>query len=125
LTWRSRTASRSRRTATCSSKLRNLGENAAKHTARGSVVLRAYGDGKTVTIEVEDSARVSAPRQRHVFDRFYRGERDAHGFGLGSQSCGSRCERSALHRARLPPGEGTVFRILLAPARVRETVPAA
>ena len=64
--------------------LRNLGENAAKHTARGSVVLRAYGDGNTVTIEVEDSGPGISPEvQRHVFDRFYRGERDAHGFGLG------------------------------------------
>ena len=64
--------------------LRNLGENAAKHTARGSVALRAYGDGHTVTLEVEDSGPGISPEvQRHVFDRFYRGERDAHGFGLG------------------------------------------
>src|SRR5262249_25634473 len=64
--------------------LRNLGENAAKHTARGSVALRAYGNGATVTVEVEDSGPGISPEvQRHVFDRFYRGERDALGFGLG------------------------------------------
>ncbi len=64
--------------------LRNLGENAAKHTARGSVVLRAYRRGDAVTVEVEDSGPgMSAEVQRHVFDRFYRGERDADGFGLG------------------------------------------
>ena len=64
--------------------LRNLGENAAKHTARGSVVLRAYPRGGSVTVEVEDSGPGISPEvQRHVFDRFYRGERDADGFGLG------------------------------------------
>jgi signal transduction histidine kinase len=107
--------------------LRNLGENAAKHTARGSVILRAYGDGNTVTIEVEDSGPGISPEvQRHVFDRFYRGERDAHGFGLGLaivresvRTLGARIELDS------SPGEGTVFRIVLAPARVRENVPAA
>jgi signal transduction histidine kinase/HAMP domain-containing protein len=107
--------------------LRNLGENAAKHTARGSVVLRAYGDGNTVTVEVEDSGPGISPEvQRHVFDRFYRGERDAHGFGLGLaivresvRTLGARIELDS------SPGQGTVFRILLAPARVREEVPAA
>jgi signal transduction histidine kinase/HAMP domain-containing protein len=107
--------------------LRNLGENAAKHTARGSVVLRAYGDGSTVAVEVEDSGPGIRPEvQRHVFDRFYRGERDAHGFGLGLaivresvRTIGGRIELDS------SPGEGTVFRILLTPARVREEVPAA
>ena len=107
--------------------LRNLGENAAKHTARGSVVLRAYGNGNTVTVEVEDSGPGISPEvQRHVFDRFYRGERDAHGFGLGLaivresvRTLGARIELDS------SPGQGTVFRILLTPARVREEVPAA
>ena len=107
--------------------LRNLGENAAKHTAHGSVALRAYGDGNTVTVEVEDSGPGISPEvQRHVFDRFYRGERDEHGFGLGLaivresvRTLGARIELDS------SPGEGTVFRILLAPARVREEVPAA
>jgi signal transduction histidine kinase len=107
--------------------LRNLGENAAKHTARGSVILRAYGNGSAVTVEVEDSGPGISPEvQRHVFDRFYRGERDAHGFGLGLaivresvRTLGARIELDS------SPGEGTVFRILLTPARVREEVPAA
>jgi len=107
--------------------LRNLGENAAKHTARGSVTLRAYRDGDAVTVEVEDSGPGIRPEvQRHVFDRFYRGERDAHGFGLGLaivresvRTLGGRIELDS------SPGEGTVFRILLARARVREEVPAA
>jgi signal transduction histidine kinase len=107
--------------------LRNLGENAAKHTARGSVALRAYGDGNTVTVEVEDSGPGISPEvQRHVFDRFYRGERDAHGFGLGLaivresvRTLGARIELDS------SPGQGTVFRIHLTPARVQQEVPAA
>ena len=107
--------------------LRNLGENAAKHTAHGSVVLRAHGDGSIVTLEVEDSGPgMSAEVQRHVFDRFYRGERDADGFGLGLaivresvRTLGGRIELDS------SPGHGTVFRILLTPARVREEVTAA
>ena len=105
--------------------LRNLGENAAKHTARGSVVLRAYRRGASVTFEVEDSGPGISPElQRHVFDRFYRGERDADGFGLGLaivretvRTLGGRIELDS------SLGEGTVFRIVLAGARVREEVP--
>jgi len=107
--------------------LRNLGENAAKHTAHGSVVLRAYRQADGVAVEVEDSGPGIRPEvQRHVFDRFYRGERDADGFGLGLaivresvRTLGGRIELDS------SPGEGTLFRILLAPARVREEVPAA
>ncbi len=106
--------------------LRNIGENAAKHTARGSIVLRAYRRGGSVTVEVEDSGPGMSPEvQRHVFDRFYRGERDADGFGLGLaivretvRTLGGRIELDS------SPGEGTVFRIVLAGARVREGVPA-
>jgi signal transduction histidine kinase len=104
--------------------LRNVGENAAKHTTHGSVVLRAYPRGTSVTIEVEDSGPGMSPEvQRHVFDRFYRGERDAEGFGLGLaiaresvRTLGGRIELDS------SPGQGTVFRIVLARARVREEV---
>ncbi|HLX31441.1 MAG TPA: ATP-binding protein [Gaiellaceae bacterium] len=107
--------------------LRNLGENAAKHTIRGSVVLRAHVHGDSVAVEVEDSGPGMSPEvQRHVFDRFYRGERDADGFGLGLaivretvRTLGGRIELDS------SPGAGTVFRIVLARARVREEVPAA
>ncbi len=106
--------------------LRNLGENAAKHTARGSVVLRANGDRDAVVIEVEDSGPgISGEVQRHVFDRFYRGERDSQGFGLGLaivresvRTLGGRIELDS------SPGEGTLFRIVLERARVREEVTA-
>lgn len=106
--------------------LRNVGANAAKHTVSGHVILRAAADGSGVAIEVEDSGPGIAPEtQRHVFDRFYRGERDAEGFGLGLaivresvRTLGGRIELDSA------PGEGTCFRIVLEGVRVRDEVPA-
>jgi two-component system, OmpR family, phosphate regulon sensor histidine kinase PhoR len=108
--------------------LRNLGENAAKHTQEGRVVLRAYAGGNTLRVEVEDTGvGMSADTQRHVFDRFYRGkDRDAEGFGLGlaivRQTVRSLDGRIELDSA---PGQGTRVRIVLDQARVREAVSAA
>ena len=107
--------------------LRNLGENAAKHTPSGRVVLRAYPDGRSARIEVEDTGvGMSADTQRHVFDRFYRGrDRDPEGFGLGlaivRQAVRTLDGRIELDSA---PGEGTRVRIVLERAIVREQVPA-
>jgi len=107
--------------------LRNLGDNAAKHTPSGSVVLRAYSTGRNVRIEVEDTGvGMSSETQRHVFDRFYRGhDRDPEGFGLGlaivQQAVRSLDGRIELDSA---PGDGTRVRIVLERAQVREQVPA-
>jgi signal transduction histidine kinase/HAMP domain-containing protein len=107
--------------------LRNLGENAAKHTPSGRVALRAYAAGRSVRVEVEDTGiGMSGDTQRHVFDRFYRGrDRDPEGFGLGlaivHQAVRSLDGRIELDSA---PGEGTRFRIVLERAQVREQVPA-
>jgi two-component system phosphate regulon sensor histidine kinase PhoR len=107
--------------------LRNLGENAAKHTPSGRVVLRAYAAGRTVRVEVEDTGiGMSSEAQRHVFDRFYReADRDPEGFGLGlaivRQAVRSLDGRIELDSA---PGEGTRVRIVLERAIVREQVPA-
>jgi len=105
--------------------LRNLGENAAKHTPSGAVVLRAYAAGKSVRIEVEDTGvGMSAETQRHVFDRFWRAEdRNPEGFGLGlaivRQAVRNLDGRIELDSA---PGKGTRVRIVLERARVREPV---
>jgi signal transduction histidine kinase/HAMP domain-containing protein len=107
--------------------LRNLGENSAKHTPSGRIVLRASGVGTSVHVEVEDTGvGMSRETQQHVFDRFFRGrDRDADGFGLGlaivnqaARSLGGRVELDSA------PGEGTRVRIVLENARVREEVPA-
>ena len=103
--------------------LRNLTGNAVKHTPSGTIVLRAYAEGDTVAIEVEDTGiGMNAETQQHVFDRFYRGQgRDAEGFGLGLaivrqtvRSLGGHIELDSA------VGQGTRFRIVLEQARVRE-----
>ena len=105
--------------------LRNLGENAAKHTPAGAVVLRAYAAGTSVRIEVEDTGvGMSAETQRHVFDRFWRAEdRNPESFGLGlaivRQAVQNLDGRIELDSA---PGKGTRVRIVLERARVREAV---
>jgi signal transduction histidine kinase len=107
--------------------VRNLADNAAKHTREGRIVLRAYAVGTTVRVEVEDTGvGMSADTQRHVFDRFYRGQdRDAEGFGLGLaivrqavRSLGGRVELDSA------PGKGTLVRIELDRVRVREEISA-
>jgi signal transduction histidine kinase len=107
--------------------IRNLADNAAKHTSEGRIVLRAYGVGTTVRVEVEDTGvGMSAETQRHVFDRFYRGQdRDAEGFGLGLAIVRSAV-RTLDGRIELDsaPGKGTLVRIELDRARVRTEVPA-
>ena len=107
--------------------VRNIAENAAKHTRQGRIVLRAAVVGTTVRVEVEDTgAGMSAETQRHVFDRFYRGQdRDAEGFGLGlaivRQAVRSLDGRIELDSA---PGKGTLVRIELERVRMRQEVPA-
>jgi signal transduction histidine kinase/HAMP domain-containing protein len=107
--------------------IRNLADNAAKHTREGRIVLRAYDVGTTVRVEVEDTGvGMSAETQRHVFDRFYRGQdRDAEGFGLGLAIVRSAV-RTLDGRIELDsaPGKGTLVRIELDRARVRTEVPA-
>ena len=108
--------------------LRNLGENAAKYTPSGRVVLRAYTQGTSLLVEVEDSGvGMTAETQQHVFDRFYRGQgRDAEGFGLGL-AIAREAVRSLDGHLQLDsaPGEGTRVRIVLERVRVHEEVPAA
>jgi len=103
--------------------LRNLAENAVKHTPSGRIVLRAYAAGTTVHLEVEDTGTgMSSETQQHVFDRFFRGEdRGPEGFGLGLaivrqavRSLGGHIELDSA------PGQGTRVRIVLEGARVRE-----
>ena len=107
--------------------IRNLADNAAKHTRSGKIVLRGYAAGQTLRVEVEDTGSgMSAETQRHVFDRFYRGQdRDAEGFGLGLAIV-REAVRSLDGRVELDsaPGKGTLVRIELDRARVRQEVPA-
>jgi signal transduction histidine kinase/HAMP domain-containing protein len=105
--------------------LRNLADNAVKHTPSGRVVLRAYASGTAVNIEVEDTGvGMTAETQQHVFDRFYRGQdRDAEGFGLGLAIVRQAVRTLGGHiDLDSAPGQGTRIRIVLEGARVREEV---
>ena len=65
--------------------IRNLAQNASRHTRHGQIKFRGTGsaDG-TVTIEVRDSGRGMPPDvQDRVFERFFRPASDREGFGLG------------------------------------------
>jgi signal transduction histidine kinase len=62
----------------------NLGSNAARYTQRGTIVLAAREEGESAVIEIRDSGSgVPRAARERVFDRFFRGERDTAGFGLG------------------------------------------
>ncbi|HEY9402088.1 MAG TPA: ATP-binding protein [Pyrinomonadaceae bacterium] len=51
-------------------------ENAIKYTPDGgSITLRAYSDGGSVIMEIEDTGRgIRAEDMPHIFDKFYRGQ---------------------------------------------------
>jgi len=102
--------------------LRNLADNAVKHTPTGRIVLRAYAAGTAVNVEVEDTGvGMSAETQQHVFDRFYRGQdRDAEGFGLGLAIVRQTVRTLGGHiELDSAPGQGTRVRIVLERVRVR------
>jgi len=102
--------------------LRNLADNAVKHTPSGRIVLRAYAAGTAVNVEVEDTGvGMSAETQQHVFDRFYRGQdRDAEGFGLGLAIVRQTVRTLGGHiELDSAPGQGTRVRIVLERVRVR------
>ena len=103
--------------------LRNLGDNAAKHTSAGLIRLAAAPTRAVVRIRVDDTGRgIARDAQRRVFERFARGNRrDADGFGLGLaivrqavQALGGRVDLDSA------PGRGTRFTITLPNAAAQE-----
>jgi two-component system phosphate regulon sensor histidine kinase PhoR len=63
----------------------NIVANAARHTSRGEIELLGRDLGQYAEIEVRDTGSgISPDQQRHVFERFYRAERQSgRGAGLG------------------------------------------
>jgi signal transduction histidine kinase len=92
----------------------NLAENAAKHTAQGTIDLSVRASETATVLVVSDTGPgIPAPERPHVFERFYRGSgQGAGGFGLGlaivhaaATSLGAELELESA------PGEGTVVRL--------------
>ena len=112
----------------------NLVDNAIAHTpAGGSIVVFAAAESGSAVIQVVDSGTGIAPEHLpHVFERFFRADRDrprAHaGAGLGLSLCASIAHS---HRGDIDiasePGQGTrvVVKLPLAPPAVpqRELTP--
>ncbi len=108
--------------------LNNLLSNALRHTAQGSILLRATADDGHVRIEVRDTGSGVAPDDLpFVFDRFYRGDparRRPSAGGEGGPDDTSSGLGLAIAKAIVEthggtiavastPGEGTTFTILL------------
>ena len=95
----------------------NAAANAVKHTAEGTVELRAWAAREgAVVIEIRDTGSgMSGVATRRIFDRFYRGDaRDGEGFGLGMAivEASIRAVGGSV-RVDSAPGVGTTVRIRL------------
>ena len=106
--------------------LANLLDNAVKYSGSAKeVVVRVGWVGADAVVDVIDSGIGVAPAdRRRIFDKFYRGSREAHqrqGFGLGLSIAQELIE---LHRGRIEllssTTQGSTFRCIL-PAMARQT----
>lgn len=99
--------------------LANLAGNAAKHTERGRIQLavRPSVHG-SVVIEVSDTGSgIPLENQERVFDRFYTGDLDRMGFGLGLAIVREAVRAlGGVVEIESEPGRGTTARVTLAGA---------
>lgn len=105
--------------------IRNLVENAVKHTEHGRVLLSATETGGAVRIEVADTGSgIDAAARPHIFDRFYRGAgRDGDGYGLGLAMVQQVVRvLDATIEVESERGAGSRFAISLAPVRELDAV---
>lgn len=95
--------------------VRNLLSNAARHTHRGSVVVRLTDSGDRVEVAVEDTGEGIAPDEvAHIFERFYRADasRAAQTGGAGLGLAISRTivkDHGGDVFARSTPGQGSTI----------------
>jgi two-component system OmpR family sensor kinase len=92
----------------------NLVENALKYAPGSPVTVRVSSAGGQAMVEVEDRGPgLSAADQRHIFERFYRGEgrnAESEGFGLGLAIVKRTAERAGGAVGVVSsPGEGARF----------------
>jgi two-component system sensor histidine kinase QseC len=95
--------------------LRNLLDNALRHSPRDSTVrLNCTLAGSRLTIEVRDQGPGVAPAlQERIFERFYRGTQSYDGSGLGLSIVRRVVEilHGTIHFSNLDPGPGLCVEI--------------
>jgi signal transduction histidine kinase/HAMP domain-containing protein len=97
----------------------NLARNAVKHTERGQIVLAARPSAVgSVVIEVTDTGKgIGRVDQERIFDRFYTGDPDRVGFGLGLAIVREAVRAlGGVVEIESEPGLGTTARVTLAAA---------
>jgi signal transduction histidine kinase len=100
----------------------NLIDNAIRFTPRGEVTVRAWQDGGSVWVAVDDSgAGIPADQRDRIFDRFVQTKegRKSTGFGLGLAFCRSAVQAHGgeIRAEDNPGGKGTrmIFSLPLEP----------
>lgn len=97
--------------------LTNLLTNALAYSSQpGTVTVRATATGSTASISVSDTGRgLQAAELEHVFERFYRSERNDHsggtGIGLTISRAIARAHGGELTAASDGPGRGATFTV--------------
>jgi two-component system sensor histidine kinase BaeS len=108
----------------------NLVANAWRYTDTGEVCLRVGPDGDDAVLEVSDTGvGIAASDLRHIFTRFWRGDR-SRSRATGGAGIGLAIVRELVraHDGRVDvdstPGQGSTFRVWLPALKTREPVPA-
>jgi two-component system, OmpR family, sensor histidine kinase VicK len=102
--------------------LANLARNAVKHTEHGRILLAARPAANgAVVIEVTDTgAGIPQAEQERIFDRFYTGDEERPGFGLGLPIVRDAVRAlGGVVEIESEPGRGTTARVTLAGAKAK------
>ena len=94
--------------------VRNVAQNAARHTTEGRIFLTARAERRGVVIEVRDTGvGMDAATRARAVERFYKGSR-ARGFGLGLSIAAQAAEAlGGALEIDSSPGAGTTARLVL------------
>lgn len=93
--------------------LSNLLDNATKHSRRGPVLVKWFGETGELVI-VDSAPRIPDKERERIFDRFYRSDQttDLNGYGLGLSLVRKICDVIGLS-VRVEPADGAGNRFVL------------